>query len=306
LTGTEETTVHALLLASDSREALCAAVAKAATIEHYTGAAVTAMLVFYDPIADEGTEWFNQADTERIVENLKHTELAALEAELGSWRERIADLSVEVHFTRDSAAAICAVARAMKADLILKPMAPTARIAGLLHAPPDWQLMREAPCPVLFTRPSEWHKPVRILAAVDAADVAHEKLNVEIVRRAHLLCRILDGELHLVSCYPSLGQQTSHYQVATDFAAIKAEMKARRTQNVSALLARLHLEAHEVHVIEGRPRQAIATLAARIDAGLTVLGTAARTGLGKLFVGNTAEGIVSDLPTDLLTVREFG
>jgi universal stress protein E len=141
---------------------------------------------------------------------------------------------------------------------------------------------------------------------VDAADVAHEKLNVEIVRRAHLLCRILDGELHLVSCYPSLGQQTSHYQVATDFAAIKAEMKARRTQNVSALLARLHLEAHEVHVIEGRPRQAIATLAARIDAGLTVLGTAARTGLGKLFVGNTAEGIVSDLPTDLLTVREFG
>jgi universal stress protein E len=77
-------------------------------------------------------------------------------------------------------------------------------------------------------------------------------------------------------------------------------------QNVNALLARLRVEAREVHVIEGRPRQAIAALAGRIDAGLTVLGTAARTGLGKLLIGNTAEGIVSDLPTDLLTVREFG
>jgi nucleotide-binding universal stress UspA family protein len=36
---------------------------------------------------------------------------------------------------------------------------------------------------------------------------------------------------------------------------------------------------------------------------LTVVGTAARTGLKKLLIGNTAESIVRDLSTDLLTIR---
>jgi nucleotide-binding universal stress UspA family protein len=35
-----------------------------------------------------------------------------------------------------------------------------------------------------------------------------------------------------------------------------------------------------------------------------VLGTAARTGLKKLVIGNTAEDIIRHLGTDLLTVRE--
>jgi universal stress protein E len=306
VTAPDDHTIHALLVAGDAREPLLQAVAKAATIEHYTGAAVSVLLTMYDPIADEGTEWFNQADTEQIIENLRRTELDALESALVPWRKRMADLTVDVVFQRDGAAAIEAVARARKADFILKPLARTGRVADFLHAPLDWQLMRDAPCPVLFTRAGEWHKPVRVLAAVDAADTAHASLNRTILLRAELLRAVLDGELHVVSAYPSLGQQTSQYQVANDFAALKKEMQARRTANVARLLAETGVRAAATHVLEGRPRTVIPALAARIDAGLTVLGTAARKGLKKLLIGNTAEGIASDLGTDLLTVREAG
>jgi nucleotide-binding universal stress UspA family protein len=115
---------------------------------------------------------------------------------------------------------------------------------------------------------------------------------------------VLGGELHVVTAYPSLGQQPSQLQVAHDFEAIKRDMQVRRRAALESMLTRLGASAKELHVIEGRPRVVIARLAARLDAGLTVLGTAARKGLQKLLIGNTAEGIASDLTTDLLTVRE--
>jgi universal stress protein E len=300
-----ETTLHQLVVAGDSRPALVDAVAKAAIIEHYTGAAVSVALVIYDPIVEEGTEWFAAEDTKRIVDNVKETERRALETAVAPWRDHIADLEVEVCFERDTAAAIVSVARAKQADLILKPITRSSHLTDFLHAPPDWQIMRDAPCPVLFTRPRAWSKPVRVLAALDVTDTDHIALNHEILRQAALLAAVLDGELHVVTVYPSLGQQPSQLQVAHDFEGIKRDMRERRRSSLAALLTEIGVTAHQLHVVEGRPRLVIARLAAELDAGLTVLGTAARKGLQKLLIGNTAEGIVSDLPTDLLTVREF-
>jgi universal stress protein E len=63
------------------------------------------------------------------------------------------------------------------------------------------------------------------------------------------------------------------------------------------------VDATAIHVVEGRPADVIGALASELSAGLTVVGTAARTGLKKLLIGNTAESIVRDLSTDLLTIR---
>jgi len=303
MTQAEAAQLTRLLVAGDTTDAIAAAMPKAAMIEHYTGAAVSVVLTFYDPIADEPEQWFDRADTLRIVERIKDHERQQLEAVVAPWREHIADLEMEVFFERDTAEAIRTAAVASSASLILKPLARTSRIADFLHAPVDWKLMRDAPCPVLFTRPQAWHKPIRVLAAVDASDERHIDLNREILHGAALLGAVLDGELHVVSVYPSLGQHLSQYQVADDFAAIKADMRARRHDVVQRLVTELGIPAVQIHIEEGRPKQVIAGLAKRIDAGLTVLGTAARTGLRKLLIGNTAEQIVGDIDTDLLTVR---
>jgi universal stress protein E len=298
-----ESALQKILVASDSRDELLQAVEKAAMVEHYTGASITVLLVIYDPVTEILVERYNPEVSQRIVADLVRSERQALEAALAPCRKHVADLVAEVVFARDTANSICAAARADSADLILKPIARSAHLADFLHTPLDWQLMREAPCPVLFTRSSKWQKPTRVLAALDVMDVGHADLNRTILRSAALATAILGGELHVATAYPALAPYVNQYQVAQDFSSIKVQLHDMRRDALTRLLHDLGIEAAATHVEEGRPRDVIRALAADLSVGLTVVGTAGRSGIKKLLIGNTAEQIIGNLPTDLLTVR---
>jgi universal stress protein E len=298
-----ESALQKILVASDSRDELLQAVEKAAMVEHYTGASITVLLVIYDPVTEILVERYNPEVSQRIVADLVRSERQALEAALAPCRKHVADLVAEVVFARDTANSICAAARADSADLILKPIARSAHLADFLHTPLDWQLMREAPCPVLFTRSSKWQKPTRVLAALDVMDVGHADLNRTILRSAALATAILGGELHVATAYPALAPYVNQYQVAQDFSSIKVQLRDMRRDALTRLLHDLGIEAAATYVEEGRPRDVIRALAADLSVGLTVVGTAGRSGIKKLLIGNTAEQIIGNLPTDLLTVR---
>jgi universal stress protein E len=115
---------------------------------------------------------------------------------------------------------------------------------------------------------------------------------------------VLDAELHLVTAYPELEQYMNQYQIATNFSTITQDIKRRRTAALESLADEHGLKGAQLHVVEGRPAAVIRRLAAELDAALVVLGTAARTGLGRVVIGNTAEDISRHIATDLLTVRE--
>jgi len=298
-----ESALKKILVASDSRDELLKAVEKAAMVEHYTAASITVLLVIYDPVTEILIERYNPEVSQRIVADLVRSERQALEAALAPCRKHVADLVAEVVFARDTANSICAAARADSADLILKPISRSAHLADFLHTPLDWQLMREAPCPVLFTRSSKWQKPIRVLAALDVMDVAHADLNKTILRSAALTAAILGGELHVATAYPTLAPYVNQYQVAQDFSSIKVQLRDMRRDALTRLLQDLQIEAAATYVEEGRPRDVIRALAADLSVGLTVVGTAGRSGIKKLLIGNTAEQIIGNLPTDLLTVR---
>ena len=301
-----ESAFKKILVASDSCEELLQAVEKAAMVEHYTGASVTVLLVIYDPVTEILVERYNPEVSQRIVGDLIRSERQTLEAALAPCRRHIADLVAEVVFSRDTASSICAAARADSADLILKPIARSAHLADFLHTPLDWQLMRDAPCPVLFTRASKWDKPIRVLAALDVMDVGHADLNKTILRSAALTAAILDGELHVATAYPTLAPYINQYQVAQDFTTMKVQLRDMRRDALTGLLHELGIDAAATYVEEGRPRDVIRALAADLSVGLTVVGTEGRSGIKKLLIGNTAEQIIGSLATDLLTVRGNG
>lgn len=296
-------TVARVLVAADTQEALVAAVEKTALIEHYTGAAVTALLVTYDPVTDILAERYSSDAAQRMVDQFVSGERRALDAALAPSRKRIADLDVDVIFARELAHAISAAAHAVKADLIVKPMGRSAHRVDFLHAPADWQLMREAPCPVLFTRSPQWRKPIRVLAALDVMDAAHAALNDELIRRAELLKSILGGELHVATAYPAFAPYVALYQDTGDLTSVVAQAREVRHDALARLLERLRIDSATIHVEQGRARDVIHALAVTLDANLTVVGTAGRSGLTKLLIGNTAEQVIGDLATDLLTVR---
>ncbi len=60
------------------------------------------------------------------------------------------------------------------------------------------------------------------------------------------------------------------------------------------------------HLVKGSPRREISTLAARLGADVVVLGTVARTGVPGLFMGNTAETILSQLQCSVLAIKPPG
>jgi universal stress protein E len=51
------------------------------------------------------------------------------------------------------------------------------------------------------------------------------------------------------------------------------------------------------------PVTGIARVARRIGADLVVMGAVSRSGLKRVFIGNTAERVLNDLPCDVLVVK---
>jgi universal stress protein E len=299
-----DTPYKTVLIAGNDRERLPATIDKAATIEHYTGAALRVAATHYHEVAELADADLSPAETQALIDRLVAAQAKDLAAAVDPYRARIADLDTSIVWTKDVAAGLIAEATRIDASLLIKPRQAHRSLGAYLHAPIDWRLMRDAPCPVLFTANNSWDAPRVVLAALDAADVNHMPLNRSILRHAQAFQRILDAKLHLVCTYPDLNQTVSGYQVATDFTALKEQMQRTRTERLTALVGELELTDVELHVVEGKPRRVIENLADRIGATLTVVGTAARTGIGKLLIGNTAEDISQSLTTDLLTVRE--
>jgi nucleotide-binding universal stress UspA family protein len=236
---TQQGPVNEILIASDERASLLSALEKAALVERYTGARLTVAQVIYDPIGEEPATYFGKDETQSIIDKLIATERNELTEHVSEFAARVADLRADVVWDKNPAQGILSEAARIGADLIVKPLSESHGIADFLQAPIDWTLMREAGCPVLFTRQQPWQGTAKVLAAVDASEAEHEALNRAILLAAQTAAGTLDAELHLVSVYPSLGQHMSQYQVANDFEGIKSEMKALRTAVLEVFTDRL-------------------------------------------------------------------
>ncbi len=297
------TTIKKLLVAAEDNAQLAVALGKGADLARACGAALNVAEVIYDPVVEESIHDFDVEDTESLISRLMDRESEALEQLIAPFRASLAHVESRVVWGKNKATAIIAEADRTGAELLVKPLSPHRLIERLFHAPIDWMLMREAPCPVLFTSAGDWPRPGHVLAAVDVTDPGHEALNLAILGQARAVADALGGELHVVTAYPMLGQEMIQYQNNPDPRALKSALEAQRRDLLTKLLQTHGISVTSIHVVEGRPRIVINELANRLNSAVTVLGTAARSGVRKLVIGNTAEDIIRDLATDVLTVR---
>jgi universal stress protein E len=292
-----------IIVANDQLEGMAGALAKAAMIEHYTGAEIRALTVLYDGVAEEPPEVLPDAQRTQLIEALKAAERQGLRQIAAQHRSRVAELDTQVLWSKTAKDAILTATAQAGAELLIKPVSEHHPVADYLHAPLDWMLMREAPCAVLVSRRPTWSAPTCVLAAIDVTDVEHLALTREILTTARTMAEVLGVALHVAIAYPSLGQSVNDLQVAMDYAGIKADMRDNRARAAQHWIDELQLEA-SVHLLEGKPAVVIPELANDLDATVTVVGTAARKGLRKLLIGNTAEDMIGRIRGDILTVRE--
>ncbi len=287
------------LVINDQLEGLESALAKAALIEHYTGCEVEVAEVIWDHIEEEPIP---DPDKANLIEAFVAADRHGLHNLLAPYRDRIAWSEAKVLWSKRTDDAILQEAQNVNANLLIKP-AGAHSLGDFLHAPLDWRLIREAPCPVLISKSSGWNTGGNVLAAVDVADEAHEQLSREVLRAGDLMAKILDAQLHVVCVYSDLGQSVNALQVAMDYEGIKQDMRQARQERLISTLEQLQVDGAELHILEGKPPHVISRLAKELVSTVTVMGTAARKGLGKLLIGNTAEDTLSLLEGDVLTIR---
>ena len=174
--------------------------------------------------------------------------------------------------------------------------------SGVMH------LLRKCPVPVWVMRPSRADK-LRILALIDPdpEDPVRDSLNDLVLKLATSLTRREGGELHLGHAWSLVGDATLR---ASPHAALPGEMvetaETSHREQLDLLTKRLHEIGGSVHMVAGEAGKVLPRLAERLDIGLIVMGTVARTGLSGLIMGNTAETIMRAVRCSVLAVKPEG
>jgi universal stress protein E len=204
--------------------------------------------------------------------------------------------------------AIVRRALAMRADIVIAEIHQGRRFAPWLVRFTDWELLRTSPVPVLLIKnPRRWNRP-SILAAVDPthARAKPSALDENIIARAQLLARGFRGAVTAMHANqpplkaftvsdPSIGVVT--------LAAAYEEQKTRSAKAFARFAARHGVPAKRRCLIEDDPVHALPQAARKVRADVVVMGAVSRSGIQRLFIGNTAEQVLQELNCDVLVVK---
>jgi universal stress protein E len=199
-------------------------------------------------------------------------------------------------------------ARRIEADLIVAEPHAGHRFAPLVLHPTDWELLRLSPVPVLLIKTRQAYRRPVILAAVDPAH-AHAKpsaLDTEILTAASMLSSALDGELHGMHAYLTLPRGLLIGDVG-DPRKQEREARIAAKARFDRVLRSTGIPQTRRHLVFNSADEGIRAVAKGTDSAIVVMGAVSRSGLKRLFIGNTAERTLDHLDCDVLIVkpREF-
>jgi len=197
----------------------------------------------------------------------------------------------------------------MKADLIVVDAQVHHRAPNLLRVT-DWELLRHSSVPVLLVKSARAYRRPTIVAAVDPQHSFSKPtgLDARILEAGATLEHLLGGRLHALHSYvpiPVMAMSTSNYSVELpDTIQRLAEKQAR--SGMDRLLGKSGIPRSRQHIVPKHPVDAIPQLVRETEAAIVVMGAISRSGLKRIFIGNTAERVLDDLTCDLLVVKPKG
>jgi universal stress protein E len=236
----------------------------------------------------------NRRSLERLVNRLRREEI-------------IVETTVQTGYPAHEA--ILRQARLSKADLVVIEARKHRVFARLLLTQTDFELIRRCPVPLLIVKGhAAWRSP-RILAALDPfhANDKPSRLDDEIIDAAQALAALTRGSVHAAHVYrPWPANSVVSPAGEAAFAADPSQESAYKTairRRFREALGRYGIARTKAHLVCGDPSTEIPALARSIRAGLVVMGAVSRTGLKRIFIGNTAEHVLDTLRCDVMVVK---
>ncbi len=207
--------------------------------------------------------------------------------------------------------AIVRRAAATRADLIVAECHRGHRTSPWLIHLTDWELLRISALPVLLLKNARRYRRPVVLAAVDPSH-AHAKparLDTDILAAGALFSVAMHGRLHALHANnPRLGAMALGDPSinASAFAMQYEALELQGRQAFEAFMQAMDIAPARQHFVNREPAFAIPAVARNTHASLVVMGAVSRSGLGRVFIGNTAERVLDSLPCDVLVLKPRG
>lgn len=175
----------------------------------------------------------------------------------------------------------------------------------------DWELLRLSPKPVLFVKSSRaYGRSPTVLVALDPGHAADKpaRLDKQILATATLLRARLGAQLHALHAYPvdAMGARPQDMAKEGFAARLLARAHAHASKAIDRELKAARLADATRHLVARHPANAVPETAAKVHADIVVMGAISRSGLRRVFFGNTAERVLDDLHCDVLVVKPAG
>lgn len=175
----------------------------------------------------------------------------------------------------------------------------------------DMELLRKCPCPVLLVRHGRRDQHPRIVGAVNAstAEPSERALNTKIVEWALLLAELEGGVPALLQAWTPFAERMVRSHASDDAFAVYAERVREGTaSDLDQFVASFgeRMSGVPVKLRRGEPDTVIVEFVVAEGIDLVVMGTLARSGIGGLLIGNTAERVLRKLPCSVLAVKPDG
>ncbi len=268
-------------------------------------------------VVDFVEEWSSDAEawlTKDVIAELRTRELYVRETDLKRFIAPIQQEGVPVKckiLTGSPFLVIIQEVLRSSHDLVIMTADGDGSLQDRLFGSTSMHLMRKCPCPVWVIKQNQPRHFSRILAAVDLASLDDEKqgLDIKIMDLATSLAKLHDAQLHIVHSWLMPGEasllsgRSKILRSDADKLVTFVEMKHKAALN--KLLIRYDLENLDtkIHLLKGPATDMIPTVTEENDIDLIVMGTVARTGIAGFFIGNTAETVLNQVDSSVLTVK---
>lgn len=193
-------------------------------------------------------------------------------------------------------------------DLVMRDVSSDEESGSLFFGSLDMRLMRNCKCPVWLVQPRPSFHFERVLAAIDPMPESEpeERLNRRIIDLASSLSALDDGQLFVISALEVRGESLLMSKMTAEaYCSHVDELAVAARKKMHASLKNLPSQIDEKHLKfrRGNAAQVVTTFAREIDADLIVMGTLARVGVPGMLIGNTAESVLRQVRSSVLTIK---
>lgn len=183
-----------------------------------------------------------------------------------------------------------------------------ARLTRVMLSNTDWDLIRNCPCPLLLSKTHRFSVRPKVVAALDPFH-AHAKpvgldatiLDMAVATAGSPKRVFAFHALAVPQVLPAEGIYEPYWIAMSDPELEAYERNVKRT--LATQTARFDIPDDNITYVRGNPETRLPLFAKRSRADIVVMGAVSRSGLKRLFIGNTAERVVDKLECDVLIVK---